>query len=178
MKVGAVGDLFDTGEEAYCLRFLIIRDNDTCELEHLIRQRFGIECRRWSTEQEAVVCGAAETQAIAVQSVGKERHGGIGIGRFNHHVDGEGVITETAVHRRCGVGLLRSVEVRRSVGGGTGLVSYSHQLEVVVLVQPVAGYRFRESEIEMFADTQNAIGGFGVTEDDGRARIFHAADDG
>ena len=108
----------------------------------------------------------------------KESDSGIGVVGLNHHVDGERVSTEAAVDRRCGVGLLRSIEVRRGIGGGAGLVGDTHQLEVIVLVQPIACDRLRESEIEMFADTQNTIGGFGVTEHYGRACIFHAADDG
>ena len=63
-------------------------------------------------------------------------------------------------------------------GGDTRLVGHALELEVVVLVQVVAGDRLREAQLKVIAYAEYGVGGLRVAEQYRRTRILHTANHG
>ena len=97
-------------------------------------------------------------------------------GRTDHHVDGEGFVGEVTFR----LGGSRSVAIEMQGGSRrhTRLVGDARYLEVVVLVQVVARDGFVEAQLEVVAHAKDAVGRFGFAEDNRRAGVLGAADDG
>ena len=63
-------------------------------------------------------------------------------------------------------------------GSYTRLVGHALELEVIVLVEVVTCYGFREAQLEVIAYAEHGVGRLRVAEQDRRTRILDAADDG
>ena len=128
---------------------------------------------------QAVVGGLAEQEVYALHDgVLKELLLLIRVSRPHEHVERERLAGERAGDLRHGVGVHRAVEVDSRSGGDAGLVGYTLELEVVVLVEVVTCYRLAEPQLEVIAYAEDGIGRLRFAEQYRRTGVFHAADDG
>ena len=129
--------------------------------------------------KEAVVGGLTEAKVDTFHYfVREEILLFVGVGRSHEHVEREGLAGERTVDFRLGVGVRRAIEMDGCTGSDTGLVGHATELEVIILIEVVAGYRFAEAELEVVAYAEDSVRRFGVAEEDRRTGILDTADDG
>ena len=174
-----VGHLGGTGIEADGLGIVVKGHDDAGELQHGGLQLTRGDAFLAHLDKEAVVGRLTEQQVDALHhGIGEEGLLIIGVGGAYQHIQRERLARKRTADFGMGIGVGRAVEVDGRAGGDAGLVGDALELEVVVLVQVVAGDGFREAELQVIADAEDGVGGFRLAEQDGRTGVLHTADDG
>ena len=171
-----------TDIEAYGLMLVVIDGYDTAEYT-------GRQCAGSGSKETALLAAAEQHHQPAVGAVG-ERYGivfgcrqgleertAFGFGRTNQYIECEGRVGERTADCRTCVRRLSFVEMQARTGGYTRGVGHTHDLEIVILVQVVAGYGFVEAQFEVRAYAEDGIGRLRCTKDARGTGIFRAADD-
>ena len=144
--------------------------------------RFGEELTglavRIRKQLEPIIRREDEGNRVLIVTVGKEGHFPIGLSGFDEHIDGQagdGQFTQCLAGRVVSV---VAVEIERGGLRDTGSIGDAKNLEVIILVEPVTGYRFAEPQFDIVLQRQDAVGGQCLTEQHRRTGVLGAADDG
>ena len=96
--------------------------------------------------------------------------------RLHHHLHREGFVGQTTLHGGGGIRISRSSEQDCRRGGDTGMVGDAEELEVIILIEVITGYRFIEPQQQMVAYTEDGIRRFGIAEHTRRTGVFRSTD--
>ena len=100
------------------------------------------------------------------------------LGRSDEHVECQIGDSEFARNLGGGIVLLIAIEVERGGLCDAGGIRYAEDLEVVVLIEPVACNGFAEPELDVAVEFEYSVSRQRFAEQHGRTRIFRTADDG
>ena len=127
-------------------------------------------------QNQTVVVRLAEQQQIVAAAVHEEYVVEVRVLGLNHHIDTERLVSQATACLGVSIRARCTVKSKRSTGSESHFVGYSQELEVVVLVQVIAGYRFVEPERQVVAHAENAVGGFRLSEHAWRACILNTCE--
>ena len=171
-----IGDIHRTGIETHISRLVIIGDDDAREGRHGRSERLGDErVIKTGMQHESVIRSLTEEQHIISVAVHEEHLIHIAH-RLDHKVDRERFVGETAIDLRLGIRERVTGERQRCAGRQTDIIGHAQQLEVIILVQIIAGYRFIETQKQIATDAEDAVSGFGLTEDARWTRILNTGE--
>ena len=126
---------------------------------------------------EAVVGGETESDVRHVVTMRQKHHLAVFLRRFDEHIDGEIGDRQFTFGFRISEMTCLAVEIGRSGLRDTRRVGHAEDLEVIVLIEPVAGYRLRETEGYIVLQRKDTVGRVRLAEQDRRTGIFDTADD-
>ena len=182
-SVVIIGDILRSGIELNGALVKIIDHDDACEVRGGQRlHRFGEELTglaiRIRKQLEPIIRREDEGNRVLIVTVGKEGHLPMGLSGFDEHIDGQvgdGQFTQGLAGRVVSV---VAVEIERGGLRDTGSIGDAKNLEVIILVEPVTGYRFAEPQFDIVLQRQDAVGWQCLTEQHRRTGVLDTADDG
>ena len=126
--------------------------------------------------RQVAVGTEAEGESLLFATMHEHGHISLFVSGIQHHVQGEVTSRKVAFTHCPGDRLAAEVERRR--GGDVGTDRRAQHLEVVNLTQVVAGNGLGEGNLDVIADVQDAVNGFGCSEQTRQTGILDTAQNG
>ena len=126
-------------------------------------------------EFETVISCEAEGERILLVTMCEEYHLSVFLHRSDEHIKREIRDSEFARSQAGCIMVSIAVEIKRGGLRDTGGIGDTKHLEVIILVQPVPGYRFAEPQLDIPVKFEDTVRRERFAEENRRARIFSAA---
>ena len=172
------GDILRAGVETYGLLIKVVHHDHACEVSggeffHLTRtQPHHFFLVVLEDNRQTVVCGQHKLQVVHRVSMSKEHHVTALVGRTYHHIDSQVGDSQFAAGGGLQELVVVAAQIERCGLSDTRRIRHATQLEMVVLIKPVAGYGFTEAERDIVLQSEYPVGGLCFAEKHRRTRVF------